>query len=129
MLDALRDWFLGLGAAYGVDPIVFGAIYVGAIPFFTASVAWLVRNARLGRSVVVPALAAGFFFVSAYLYLIVAGRNVPAWVYAFVALLVAGGAWSTVRSVRAKVAAARAEAPPASYAASGAPGPSQSTPK
>ena len=110
MFDALRDWFFGLGATYGVDPLVFGAIYVGAIPLFAASVAWLVRNARAGRSVAIPALMAGFFFVSAYLYLIVAGRNVPAWVYAFVALLVAGGAWSTVRSVRAKVAEARAEA-------------------
>ena len=60
-----------------------------------------------------PALAAGFFFISAYLYLIVAGENVPWWVYAFVVLLVAGGAWSTVRSVRAKVAAARAETPTA----------------
>lgn len=113
MLDALRDWFLGLGAEYGVDPLVFGAIYVGAIPFFTASVACLVRNARRGRSVVAPALAAGFFFVSAYLYLIVAGRNVPAWVYAVVVALVAGGAWSTVRSVRKKVAEARMEGPPA----------------
>ncbi len=113
MFDTIREWFLGLGAAYGVDPLVFGAIYVGAIPFFMASVAWLVRNARTGRSVVVPALAAGFFFVSAYLYLIVAGRNVPAWVYTFVVLLVVGGAWSTVRSVRAKVAAAKADSPAA----------------
>lgn len=112
MLDALRDWFFGLGAEYGVNPLVFGAIYVGAIPFFTASVAWLVRNARRGRSVVGPALAAGFFFVSAYLYLIVAGRNVPLWVYGVVLALVAGGAWSTVRSVRNKVAAARAEGTP-----------------
>lgn len=110
MFDALRDWFLGLGAQYGVDPILFGAIYVGAIPFFTLSVAWLVRRARRGESVVLPALASGFFFISAYLYLIVAGRNVPWWVYAFVAVLVVGGAWSTVRNVRAKVAAAKAEA-------------------
>jgi len=110
MFDALRDWFLGLGAAYGVDPLIFGAIYAGAIPFFTASVAWLVRNARHGRSVVGPALATGFFFVSAYLYLIVVGHDVPAWVYGAVALLVAGGAWSTIRSVRTKVAAARSEA-------------------
>ena len=112
MFDAVREWFLGLGAAYGVDPVVFGAIYVGAIPLFTASVAWLVRNVRRGRSPVAPALAAGFFFVSAYLYLIVAGRNVPWWVYALVVALVAGGAWSTVRSVRRKVAEARAEGPP-----------------
>ena len=110
MFDAVREWFLGLGAEYGVNPLIFGAIYVGAIPLFTASVAWLVRNARTGRSVVAPALAAGFFFVSAYLYLIVAGENVPWWVYAAVVALVAGGAWSTVRSVRAKVAAARIDA-------------------
>ncbi len=110
MFDVVRDWFLGLGAQYGVNPLLFGAIYVGAIPFFTLSIAWLVRNARAGKSAVVPALAAGFFFISAYLYLIVAGENVPWWVYAFVAVLVVGGAWSTVRSVRAKVAAARGEA-------------------
>ena len=109
MFDAVRDWFFGLGAQYGVNPLIFGAIYVGAIPFFSLSVAWLVRNARRGRSVAVPALAAGFFFISAYLYLIVAGKNVPWWVVAVVAGLVIGGAWSTVRSVRRKVAAARAE--------------------
>ena len=119
MFEALNDWFLGLGAEYGVNPYVFGGIYVGAIPLFTASVAWLVRNARTGRSVVVPALAAGFFFVSAYLYLIVAGQNVPWWVYAAVAVLVVGGAWSTVRSVRARVAAARAEPGPLAEHAGG----------
>ncbi len=75
--DAVREWFLGLGAAYGVDPVVFGVIYVGAIPFFTLSVGRVVRNLRAGRSIVVPALAASFFFVSAYLYLLVAGRNIP----------------------------------------------------
>lgn len=109
MFDAVREWFFGLGAQYGVNPLIFGAIYVGAIPFFSLSVAWLVRNARRGTSVAVPALAAGFCFISAYLYLIVAGKNVPWWVYAFVVVLVLGGAWSTVRSVRQKVAVAKAE--------------------
>ncbi len=111
MLDGLRDWFLGLGAEYGVDPVVFGAIYVGAIPFFFASLAWLGRNVRRGRSPVLPILAAGLCFVSAYLYLIVAGRNVPAWVYGFVALLVAFGAWSTVRSIRRTIREAEASRP------------------
>ena len=118
MFEAASEWFLGLGAAYGVNPLIFGSIYVGAIPFFTASVAWLVRNVRRGRGVVVPALFAGFFFLSAYLYLIVAGKNVPWWVYAAVAVLVVGGAFSTVRSVRAKVSAARLAQP------NGVPGPS-----
>ncbi|MEM6782934.1 MAG: hypothetical protein AAF624_04270 [Bacteroidota bacterium] len=122
-LDGLHDWFFGLGEQYGVNPLLFGAIYVGAIPFFTLSVAWLVRNVRRGTSPVAPALAATFFFISAYLYLIVAGQNVPAWVYAVVVGLVVVGGYSTFKSVRAKVMAAMAEKEAAAEA------PSESTPK
>jgi hypothetical protein len=103
-LTSLHDWFLGLGAQYGVNPYIFGAIYVGAIPFFLASIGWFVRRRRAGASVVVPTLSAGFFFVSAYLYLAIAGKNIPVWVWIFLAMLIAYGAWSTIRDVRRKVA-------------------------
>ena len=109
-MQAFVDWFLSLGEQYGVNPLIFGSIYVGAIPFFTLSIAWIVRNYRTGRSVTFPILAAGFFFVSAYLYLLVVGRNIPIWVYAMVVGLLAYGGWSTWRKVNAKI---RAEEPPA----------------
>jgi MFS-type transporter involved in bile tolerance (Atg22 family) len=104
MWDAVQTWFLDLGAQYGVNPLIFGAIYVGAIPFFTFSVGWVVRNLRRGKPILVPALAASFFFISAYLYLLVAGQNIPWWVYGVLAGMVAAGAWSTVRKVRARAA-------------------------
>ena len=105
MLSDINQWFLSLGAEYGVNPYIFGAIYVGAIPFFLASIAWLVKRARAGQSTVVPAMLAGFFFVSAYLYLAIAGENIPLWVWIFLAALVAYGAWSTIRDTRRKIAA------------------------
>ena len=98
--SSIVDWFMGLGEAYGVNPIVFGSIYVGAIPFFTLSIGWLVRNLRRGRSVALPVLSASFFFISAYLYLLVAGRNITLWVYGFVAAMIAFGVYSTVQKVR-----------------------------
>jgi hypothetical protein len=103
-IAAINDWFMGLGTAYGVNPYIFGAIYVGAIPFFLASIAWLVKRRRAGRSSVIPTLCAGFCFVSAYLYLAVAGRDIPIWVWIFLAALIVYGAWSTVRDVRRKIA-------------------------
>lgn len=105
MWDALRAWFLSLGPQYGVDPIIFGAIYIGAIPFFTLSLAWLVRNLRQKKPAALPAFLTLFFFVSAYLYLLVAGRNIPWWVYGVIALLVVLGAYSTVQKVRARLRA------------------------
>ena len=101
--EMTKDWFLGLGEQYGVNPIIFGSIYVGAIPFFTLSLGWLVKNYRKGKSIIVPALSTIFFFISAYLYLIIAGKNVPWWVYGVVVLLVLGGAYSTIQKIRKRV--------------------------
>ncbi len=104
MLDALLEWFLGLGAQYGVNPLVFGAIYVGAIPFFTLCLGWTIRNLRRKQPASLPAFLTGFFFISAYLYLIIAGRGIPAWVYIVIVGLVVFGAVSTVRKVRRRIA-------------------------
>ncbi len=98
--DAFTSWFMSLGTEYGVNPIIFGAIYVGAIPFFAASVAWLVRNLRRGRSITLPVLSASFCALSAYLYLFIAGENLPAWVYVAALALLGYGAWTTYAKVR-----------------------------
>jgi hypothetical protein len=107
VIAQLQDWFLSLGRDYGVNPLVFGTIYVGAIPFFLASIGWLVKRARAGRSTVLPTLCAGFCFVSAYLYLAIAGRNIPLWVWIFLGVLVLYGAVSQIRSTRARIREAR----------------------
>jgi len=81
----------------------FGAIYVGAIPFFTASVAWLVRSVRRKRPLLPPLLSAGFFFMSAYLYLIAVGRNVPAWVWCLIGGMVVLGGVGAARKIRKRL--------------------------
>ncbi len=113
MWQAFSEWFMGLGEQYGVNPLLFGSIYVGAIPFFTLSVGWLVRNLRRKRSIVLPTLTASFFFISAYLYLLLVGRNIPAWVYVFLAAMVAFGVYSTVQKIRKQAAAPEGAGEPA----------------
>jgi O-antigen/teichoic acid export membrane protein len=98
--EAIQNWFFSLGENYGVNPLIFGAIYVGAIPFFSFSVGWLIQNYRKGKSIVLPALSTMFFFISAYIYLIFAGKNVPWWIYGIVVLLIIVGAYSTYKKVR-----------------------------
>ena len=99
---AFKDWFFSLGAQYGVDPVIFGSISVGAIPFFWLSVAWLVRNLRQGRSPFLPVVATSLCVLSAYIYLFIAGENLPYWVYALVVGLIGYSAYSTVQTVREK---------------------------
>lgn len=99
--QSIKDWFLGLGAHYHVNPFIFGGIYIGAIPFFFASLYWTVNNIRKKKSILIPALLTGFFFVSAYLYLIIAGKHIPAWVYVFIGLMFVYGVYSTLNKIKA----------------------------
>ena len=101
--ETIKTWFLGLGDKYNVNPYIFGGIYVGAIPFFFLCLGWTIKNMRRKKSFVWPLLLTGFFFVSAYLYLIIAGKNIPVWVYILIGLLILFGIYSTIKKIRAKV--------------------------
>ena len=98
-----QAWVMALGESYGVNPVIFGAIYVGAIPFFLLFTALAVKRLRAGQPAVLPILAAGLCFVSAYLYLAVVGHDIPLWVWLFIGALVSYGAWSAVRDFRKKL--------------------------
>ncbi len=103
VIESVSVWFWGLGEQYGVNPIIFGSIYVGAIPFFTVSLAWLYRNYRQNKSIIYPAFSATGFFISAYIYLLFVGENIPWWVYGLIILMVISGVYSTYRKVRRKM--------------------------
>lgn len=106
MIETLLSWrdsIMGLGAQYGVNPVIFAAIYIGAIPFFILSTGIAVKRIRARQSAVLPIMVAGLCFISAYLYLAIVGHGIPVWVWIMLGAIIAYGAWSAVRSFRAKV--------------------------
>lgn len=100
--ETFKDWFLSLGEKYGVNPYIFGSIYIGAIPFFFLCIAWSVKNIRNKKPFVIPVLLTGLCFISAYLYLIIVGKNIPVWVYVFIAVMVLYGVYSTFKKIKSK---------------------------
>ena len=100
--ETIKHWFLSLGENYGVNPYIFGGIYVGAIPFFFICLSWTIKNIKQKRSFVLPLLLTGLFFISAYLYLIIAGKNIPVWVYIFIGVMILYGFYSTAKKVTDK---------------------------
>ncbi len=98
--EIFKEWFLSLGEKYNVNPYIFGGIYIGAIPFFFLFLSRTIKNIKNKKSFVVPLLLASFCFISAYLYLLIAGRNIPLWVYIFIGVMIAYGIYSTISKVK-----------------------------
>ncbi|HWJ25724.1 MAG TPA: hypothetical protein VNS32_04225 [Flavisolibacter sp.] len=98
--EAFKEWFLSLGEKYNVNPYIFGSIYIGAIPFFFLFLGRTVKNIKNKKSFVLPLLLTGFCFISAYLYLLIAGRNIPAWVYIFIGAMIVYGIYSIVSKLK-----------------------------
>lgn len=101
-LQAIHEWLMSLSANYNVNPYVFAAIYVGAIPFFMVSVAWIIRNKKKGKALTLPILSTGLCMSSAYIYLMVAGEGVPMWVYIMIVGLLGYGIYTTFKKVNDK---------------------------
>jgi ABC-type Co2+ transport system permease subunit len=99
-MESIHAWLMSLSEQYQVNPYIFASIYVGAIPFFTASLGWLIKNMKQKKSITLPLLSTGFFFCSAYLYLMIVGENVPWWVYGIIGIMILYGAWSTYQKLQ-----------------------------
>ena len=93
-------WFMSLGENYGVDPIIFGSLYVGTIPLFTLTLGWSIKNIRAKKPVLLPLILTGVFFISAYIYLIIVGKNIPYWVYFVIGTLITAGFIGTLKKIR-----------------------------
>lgn len=98
--EGFKEWFLNLGQKYSVNPYIFGSIYIGAIPFFFLFLGRTIKNIKHKKSFVVSLLLTSLCFISAYLYLLIAGRNIPAWVYVFISLMIAYGIHSSVEKIK-----------------------------
>jgi hypothetical protein len=107
-MSDLSTWLSGISADYGVNPVVFGVLYFGAMPVFLGVAAWLAKRARMGRPVLLQAGLLLFLAIQPYLYVALFGENLPRWVYGAIVVLVALAVWSTVRTIRKKKTAPRA---------------------
>lgn len=100
--EAFKEWFLSLGGRYNVNPYIFGGIYVSAIPFFFLCLGWTIKNIKKKKPFVLPLLLTGFCFISAYLYLLIVGKNIPIWIYVFIGVMIVYGVYSTADKIKKK---------------------------
>jgi len=103
-LTLLKNWIIALGDKHDVDPLLLGSLYlVSKLSFFTF-IGLLLRNLRAKKPIITIVLFAAVSFSLPYMYLIIAGRNIPVWVYVFIGCMFIYGGYSIWKKVTEKPA-------------------------
>jgi hypothetical protein len=99
----LSDKAFELSSYYGVDPMIFGMLYVGTIPLLWLSIAWFVRNFHKKLPVTIPVVITVLCYTGTYIYLFIAGQNIPVWVYCIAVGMIAFSGYKIHRKVSGKL--------------------------
>lgn len=104
------DWLLTvwesvieLGEQHNVNPFLFAVLYVGSIPPYLGSMAWIVQSSK-AKPINIPVISTLFFFIMPALYVLIFGRNVAWWVYVIVVILIVYSTFTLSKKIQAKIA-------------------------
>lgn len=103
VIEIIKTWLWGLSESYGVNPVIFISIYVGATPFFLLSLAWLGNNFRKKKSLVLPIISTTLFYLSSYFYLFAVGKSIPVWVHTIIAVIIGVSTFLLIKKIRSKI--------------------------
>jgi fatty acid desaturase len=87
---------------YGVNPVIFLALYLLHVPFSSYSLYRIMRAfaKKLAKEVAVWSTVFLCALAAPFGYILVFGRNLPWWVYGIIALLIGQGIYSLMRKLR-----------------------------
>lgn len=91
------------GDRHGVNPWVFGVLYLSHHPLFWGTMAWLAARVRQKRPVAGVVALGVFFWFMPYAYIFVFGRGLPGWSYALAAILAALGGARAIQEIRRRL--------------------------
>ncbi|BDI29925.1 hypothetical protein CCAX7_19760 [Capsulimonas corticalis] len=113
MLTHLWEHVHTLSVRYGVDPVVFGVLYIAHHPLFWGTMAWLAARVRQRRRVVLQIVLGVFFWVMPYAYILLFSRHLPVWVYPIVGVVLVIGGRHAIGEIRKNLARRVASKTPA----------------
>jgi hypothetical protein len=102
-ITLIKDWVIAMGERHEVDPLLIGSLYlISKISLFTF-LGIVVKRLRAKKPFTGLLLCACISFSVPYTYLIIAGRNIPVWVYVFIGAVFIYGAYTIWKTVTKKV--------------------------
>ncbi|MBB5636416.1 hypothetical protein HDE68_002317 [Pedobacter cryoconitis] len=95
----IKDYLFHQAYLHQVNPWLFGVLYLLSKILFLTFIGQAIKKLRKKKSVLLPLLFAALGYSLPYLYLIIAGKNIPVWIYLVISVIYVFSGWS----IRAKL--------------------------
>jgi hypothetical protein len=99
----LWKYVLQIGSEHGVNPWIFGILYLAHHPLFWGTFALVIHRVRRQRPYKALLALDVFFWFMPYLYVLFFSRHLPWWVYLLILTALALGAPHTVKEMRRRL--------------------------
>ena len=102
MFEFVRSWLAGIQRDYGVNPVIFGTIYLICVLPFWISIYKIItglKNRRRGQ-VTMFALILGSTILAPFVYVAFFGRDLPVWFWAVAAAVICYSVYSVLRRIK-----------------------------
>lgn len=96
------EWLTELGEKHEVNPLLLGCLYLVSKVSMVTFLGFVVRNLRAKKPFVILLLCACVSFCVPYTYIIIAGKNIPFWVYGFMAVVFIYGGYTIWKTITKK---------------------------
>lgn len=102
MIDYINNWLAQVKNNYGVNPLIFGAIYCAGVVPFWFSIYKIVDGLRkkTHKQIKLFAIILGVVMIAPFTYVAVWGHNLPFWFWIIAAVLIAYSAFSVLRKIK-----------------------------
>jgi hypothetical protein len=103
--NAIIHYYKAIGEKFHVNPVIFVGIHIVATPVFALAAWWIVASKRKNKPLTIPIFVAVLVFNAANLYLVIFGKSIPFWIYAFVGSTTLLSGYFTAKRIRKKMLA------------------------
>ena len=102
MIGHIQSWLAGIQRAYGVNPVIFGIIYLVCVIPFWVSIYRIVAGLKKRRrsQVTTFTLILGCTILAPFVYVAFFGRNLPLWFWAVAVAVVSYSAYSVLQRIK-----------------------------
>ena len=102
MIDYINNWLAHVRNNYGINPLIFGAIYCTSVIPFWFSIYKIIaglKNAKLNQ-VKTFSIILGILMILPFTYVALFGHNLPFWFWIIAACVIGYGAYSAIRRIK-----------------------------